>query len=92
MAAVHNDSAATVWFYGKWDSGNDFRGAIFSFSPVTVSVQKAIHLVFSLPSSLVYFLQILQVTQYFLSYDLQKCILLKSYKLSAFCIHELRGG
>ena len=85
MKAVHNDSAAAVCFYGKWDSSNDFIGAIFSFCPVTVSVQKVIRLVFSLSSSRVYFLQISQVIQYFLSYNLQNCLLLKTYKLSAFC-------
>jgi hypothetical protein len=35
MNAGHNDSAAAFWFCGKWDSSNDFRGAIFGFFPVT---------------------------------------------------------
>ena len=82
MNAVLNDSAATVWFYSKWDSDN-FRGAILSFSPVTASEQKAIHLIVCLPSFLVHFLHISEVIQYFLCYNLQKYILLKKCELGA---------
>lgn len=66
-----------------WDSDNNFRGAIFSFSPVIASEQKAIHSIVCLPSFLVHFLHISEVIQYFLCYDLQKCILLKKYELGA---------
>jgi hypothetical protein len=47
---------------------------------------------YSVPAVSCRSLQILLVTQYFISYDLQKCILLRTYELGAFCIEELEVG